>query len=443
MHAAFAFLAAQSVLPSFLDRDMKKLSVLVSALCLSLSAVTVLTAVSSSVAIAEEQKVSAKVGKPLQEAIADGQAKKWDDAVAKLREAQGVDGKSAFDEFKINEILGWVYFNQKKFAEGAAAYEKTLDGGFLSGDAADQRLKQITSGYLQAKQYPKAMDYLQRWLKTHPNDSEMSFVLAQLQSQTGQLKQSKDTVDGLISNAEKAGQRPKEDWLKLSYGVSYKLNDSSPRLDKATLNTVEKLLRYYPSPTYWEAYLVGLKAQLAQQPNSDGTKFQLFRLMLDVGAIKNSDDYIELAQLANSFGYPGEAVSVLEAGFNNKVLGVNEQTKERENRLLANMKKNAETDRATLPALDKKARAAGTGQDDVVLGEAYLGYGQTAQAIEALERGIKEGSLKKPDQAELALGIAYLRNKQKDQAKAAFKQVTADSDLGRIASLWILHATGS
>lgn len=421
---------------------MKKFPVLISALCLSLGGLTAVTAISSRpAAAAEEQKVGAKVGKPLQDAIAAGQAKKWDEALAKLHDAQSVESKTPFEEFKINEILGWVDLNLKKFPEAAAAYEKTLDGGFLSGEEADLRLKQVTSFYLQAKQYPKAMEYLQRWLKTHPNDTDMSFILAQLQSQSGQLKQAKDTVEGLVVNAEKAGQRPKEDWLKLLYGVSYKLNDSSPKLDKGTLAAIEKLLRYYPNPTYWEAYLTGLKFQLAQQANSDGTKFQLYRLMLDVGALKTSDDYIEMAQLANSFGLPGEAASVLEAGFTNKVLGVGD-SKERETRLLASMKKNAETDHASLPTLDKKARAASIGQDDVTLGEAYLGYGQNSEAIEALERGLKKGGAKKPDQAEMALGIAYLRNKQKDQAKAAFKQVQADSDLGRIASLWVLHATG-
>lgn len=423
---------------------MKKLSVLVSALCLSLTTVAVITAIAPAVAVAaEEQKVGVKVGKPLQDAIAAGQAKKWDEAAAKLRDAQAVEGKTSFEEFKVNQILAWVLINQKKFGEAAGVYEKILDSGFLSGEEADQNVKTIVQLNLQAKQYSKAMEYLQRWLKAHPNDTDMSFVLAQLQAQTGQYKQARDSADNLVAGAEKAGQKPKEDWLKLEYLVSSKLNDNPQRLDKQTLGVVEKLLRYYPNANYWEAYLTGLKLQLAQQPNSDGLKFQLYRLMLDVGALKASDDYIELAQLANSFGFPGEAVSVLQAGFNNKVLGANDQTKERETRLLASMKKNAEVDTAQLPALDKKARAAAVGQDDALLGEAYLGYGQNAQAIEALERGLKKGGVKKPDQAEMALGIAYVRNKQKDQAKAAFKQVGSDSDLGRIASLWVLHATGS
>jgi len=422
---------------------MKKFSALVSVLCLSLGALVAVIGVTTSSALAaEEQKVGVKVGKPLQDALAAGQAKKWDEALGKLREAQAITDKTPFEEFKINEIMGWVYLNLKKYPEAATVYEKTLDSGFLSGEEADQHLKQIANIYLQTKQYPKAAEYLQRWLKGHPNDAEMTFVLAQLQSQVGQGKQARETVEGLISSSEKAGQRPKEDWLKLMYGVSAKLNDNSARLDKPTLAAIEKLLRYYPNPTYWEAYLIGLKFQLQQQPNSDGMKFQLYRLMLDVGALKVSDDYIEMAQLANSFGFPGEAQGVLEAGFANKVLGVNDVSKERETRLLGSMKKAADTDRATLPNLDKKARAAATGQDDVTLGETYLGYGQDAQAIEALERGLKKGGAKRPELAEMALGIAYVHTKQKDQAKAAFKQVPADSDLGRIASLWVLHAGG-
>jgi tetratricopeptide (TPR) repeat protein len=421
---------------------MNTLPRLVAVIWLSLgSLVATFTLVTSPAFAAEEQKVGAKVGKPLQEAITDGQSKKWPDALAKLREAQAVPDKTPFEEYKINEILGWVSINQKQYPEAAAAFEKTLNGGFLSADEADKRVRDVADLYLQAKQQSKAIEYLQRWLKAHPNDMDRTALLGQSQLQSGQARQAKETFEGLVSSAEKAGQRPKEDWLQFLYRIDTQLNDNPGRLDKATLTVVEKLVRYYPSPTYWEAMLNGLSMQIRQQTNADGAKFQLYRLMLDVGALKTSDDYIEMAQLANSFGFPGEAQNILTAGFNNKVLGVGD-SKERENRLLASMKKSADTDRASLPALDKKARAATTGQEDAAVGEAYLGYGEDAQAIDALERGLKKGGVNRPELAQMALGIAYVHSKQKEQAKAAFKQVPANSDLGRIASLWVLHIGG-
>jgi len=129
---------------------------------------------------------------------------------------------------------------------------------------------------------------------------------------------------------------------------------------------------------------------------------------------------------------------VLNAGFAAKELGEGD-AKERDSRKLTWMKKNLDVDKAELPAEEQKAKASADGQADVLLGEDYIGYGQYAQAIEAIERGLKKGGVKKPDQAQMALGIAYYNNKQKDQARSAFKQVPATSDLKRIAELWMLH----
>jgi tetratricopeptide (TPR) repeat protein len=415
---------------------MKNIRAIITVLGMNLAALSTMVVLPTSHAVAaEEQKVSAKVGKPLQEALKAGQDKQWDKVLAKLNEAQAVSEKTPFEEFKINEIYSWYYIQQKKYGDAASVYEKQLNSGFLSAADTDLYTKQIAQMYLQTKNNAKASEYIQRWLKSHPNDTDMTAVLAQLQYQSGQLKQSLDTLSGLVSSSEKAGQRPKEEWLTLMYGASYQVAGKPNPLDKATLNVVEKLLRYYPKENYWLAYLGGLKSQQM----SDGNRFQLDRLMLAVGTLKESDDFIGLAQLANNAGYPGEGLAVLDTGYTKGILGT-PAGKEREDRLKASMSKLADADKASLPALDKKARAATTGQDDVVLGEAYMGYARYPEAIEALERGIKKGGLKKPDQAQIALGISYLRSGQADKAKAAFKQVDADGELGRIASLWTLHA---
>jgi tetratricopeptide (TPR) repeat protein len=425
---------------SQLSLPMKNLRPILAVISLNLfafGAVSILPA-TSVMAAANDQKVGAKVGKPLQDALTAGQAKQWDQALTKLREADAVPDKTPFEQFKINEIFAWVYTSQKKYGEAAAIYEKLIDSPFVSPTEADQYIKNVAQMYLQTNNNTKAMDYLQRWLKAHPGDADMTAILGQLQSKTGQLKQSLDTFNGLVSASEKAGQKPKEDWLKIMFRVSYQLGGSTNSLDKQTLGIVEKLLRYYPNESYWQSMLAGLK----QQQTTDAGRFQLDRLMLAVGTLKDPNDFIEFAQLANNFGYPGEALSVLDAGYSKGILGTS-ASKDREDRLKATIQKLADADKAALPALDKKARAAATGQDDVSLGEAYYGYGRYQEAIEALERGIKKGGLKKPDQAQLALGISYLRAGQAEKARAEFKKVPSDSEYDRIADLWILHSANA
>ena len=61
-----------------------------------------------------QQTVSAAVGKPLkaaQDAIA---RKKWDQALNSIKQAQGVQPRTAYDDYKINELLWYVYLQQGK-----------------------------------------------------------------------------------------------------------------------------------------------------------------------------------------------------------------------------------------------------------------------------------------------------------------------------------------
>lgn len=421
---------------------MRTLKAIFPALGLALGVCAVglpLVSANTAYAASEEQTVSAKVGKPLQEALAAGQKKQWDVVVSKLKEADAIDGKTAYEQFKINELYGWAYTNQKKFAEAAAAFEKTLDSPYLSADDKDQRTKQIAVSYLQAKQAAKATEYIQRWLKNHPNDTDMGAYLAQLQYAQGQYKQSIDSIQAVISTSEKAGQTPKEDWLKVMLAAGTKAQDNQGSQNSTVLKSLEKLVRYYPKPVYWETLLAGM----SQQQSSDSSRFELYRLMLDTGTLKKPDDYVEYAQLASKkFGLPGEAQSALEAGFAAGILG-KDQDKDKHDRLLSTNKQLAAQDKAGLADEDKKAKSAATGQADVAIGQAFLSYGQYEQAIDALERGLKKGGVKAPDEAQLALGIAYLRNKQRDQARTAFKAVKEDSELGRIASLWALKASSN
>ena len=85
-------------------------------------------------------------------------------------------------------------------------------------------------------------------------------------------------------------------------------------------------------------------------------------------------------------------------------------------------------------------RAKPTGDSDVKLGAAYLSYGESDKAIEALERGIGKSGVKNTDEAGLLLGIAYLRANKKAEAAMAFGTVNKDPALTRIAKLWMLKA---
>ena len=448
---------------------MKKYRAILAALNLAVL-VAAASVPASSVLAADEGKVSTKLGKPVTDAQRALQAKQWDQALSKLREADAIGDKTAYDQFMINQLYAAAYQGQKKYGEAAAVYEKLIESGRLSDAQKDQYTKLIAQLYLQVRNNAKSTEYLERWLKAHPNDTEMTALLAQSQYQAGQFKRAMDTLTELVKASERAGARPKEDWLKLMYSIAFKLNDDrkghddrkdqgmqagpppqgmdaqgmgappapAPSMDSVTVDVLEKLVRYYPSPAYWQSLLLsGLK----QQRMSDMSRFQLDRLVLSVGIMKSSNDFIELAQLSRNFGLPGEALRVLDKGYASGAIGSG-PGKDREDRLKAAVVKEVEKQKSELAGLEAKARSAPTGQEDATLGEIYLSYGQYPQAVEALERAIKKGNFKDPDRARFALGIAQYSSNHADKARNAFRQIPKSSEYGRIAELWALHAGG-
>ena len=113
-------------------------------LCLAASAGMALSGslLITSVAQAEEAKVGPKVGKLLQDALTASKQKRNNEALAKLKEADAVSGKSGIEQFKIAEMYGYVYLQQKNYPAAAAAYERTLNSGQLTPAQTNDRIKQ-------------------------------------------------------------------------------------------------------------------------------------------------------------------------------------------------------------------------------------------------------------------------------------------------------------
>jgi Flp pilus assembly protein TadD len=101
----------------------------------------------------------------------------------------------------------------------------------------------------------------------------------------------------------------------------------------------------------------------------------------------------------------------------------------------------AAEERAKLAKLEAEARAAKTGEPDVALGSSSFGFGEYAKSAEALSRGIGKGGLKDVADAQLTLGIAYLRAGNKAEALKTFNAIkTPDPNMQRIVKLWKLYA---
>lgn len=380
---------------------------------------------------AKAQKVGAKVGKPLKAAQEAMQAKQWDAALASIKEAQAIEKKTPYEEYQIDEFLGYVLIQQKNYGEAAAVFERMINSGQVPPEQLDDRLKTVAQLYSQVKDYPKTVEWSRKWLERHPDDQNMSLLLAQATYLQNDFKTAADVTGKMIGKAESAGQKPEENWIEIQLSSYFKLDDQ-----QGLTEALKKSVRYYPKPERWE----NLLDIYSRKENGDRVNLGYYRLMAEAGVLKRAGDYIEMAQLAKDAGVPGEAQQILEKGISAGILKSDDKAEQgRYDRLLAEVKKEAASDRASLPQLSKEAEKAPKGQVDVGLGQAYLSYGQYEEAIAAIQRGIKKGSVNDADEAQISLGMAYLKKGDAAQAREAFKAVKPDSKWGGVAELWGLR----
>lgn len=380
-----------------------------------------------------KQQPSAKLAKPLHDVQEDINNKKYSDAIAKLKEAEGITPKTPYDQHLINEFLGFAYIKTNNYADAAKVYEAELEDGFLTPAESTQRLRQVTELNYQLKNYDKAIEYGNRAIKGGNADEQIRTIVGQSYYLKGDWKGTIKFEEAMVDAEVKAGQTPKSENLQLILSSCVKINDPA-----CETRALEKIVTYYPKPDYWYQLLY---AQRQQATGNDADTLQVYRLMFEVDVLKNADDYSEMASLAMDAGSPGEARTVLERAFSRNVF-TEQRVKDRNQRLLDKAKQASATDQAALPKQEKEAEASTTGQKNVGVGLAYYGYGQYDKAIEQLSKGLTKGGLgKNEEQAQLLLGIAQLKGGQKDPALKSFQAVKGDDQtIDRLATLWALHA---
>ena len=384
-------------------------------------------------------KISKQIAKPMSAAQDAQKARKWQEVLARTREAETTAGaKSQFDLYWMAEFRGYAYHNLRQTGEAARELETALNNPCMPEANKLERYKSLTGLYASMRNHQKVIDYGNRALKV-AFDPEMQIAVAQAYYQTGNNKESVRMMNDLFAKMQGRGQAPKEQHLLLIVSACDKAGDNA-----CVSRAFEQLVNYYPKPQYWEQLIPALRKSVT----SDLQIHNVMRLALHAKVLKKPDDYKEFAQLALEEKLAGEAQSVLESGFTSNVF-TDERSKSVNQRLLTAAKTEAAADKAALAKNEAAAKSAGTGDALVKVGAQYLGFGDNAKAIDLIQKGIAKGSLAKgtdpaveaqrTDEAGLLLGIAYLRSNNKAEAAKAFRTVKRDPIMTRIAKLWLLN----
>ncbi|SFG58962.1 Tetratricopeptide repeat-containing protein [Duganella sp. CF458] len=371
----------------------------------------------SSIAYAEN--VRAEVGKPLQEAQKLASSGRYKEALAKLKEADAVGGKSELEKFQIEYTRGSAATAAGENETAARAFEQVLASPKLSSAQAPKITEALASIYLRARDYPKAITYIQKVLKDNPNNSQMREQLIQTYYQSGKLNEAAKELQGAKSEGS----------LQMLANIQLKQNDKA-----GYVQTLEKLAASYPKASYW----ADLLNRVVGKPGfSSSLNLDVMRLKLALKQIAKPAEFMEMGQLSLQAGNAAEALKIVDEGYKKGALGTgadagrHQRLKDLAAKTLADQQKNAATQEANFR---KEKDADGLAN----LGYAMVSDGK-ADGLKLMEEAIKLGTGRKPEEMKLHYGVAQYIAGKKAAAVSTLKSVKGSAGEPELARYWTMY----
>lgn len=370
------------------------------------------------------------VGKPLQAAQELIKAGKYKEALAKVRDADAVGGKNAYEGFMIERMRIAAASGAGEVDTAAKSFEALAASGRVAPADKARMAESIAGGYYRAKDYAKAMQWGQRYFKEGGTSPSIRTLLIQSQYLSGDYAGAARELTAEIQAAEKGGATPAQDRLNLLLNAASQLKDQS-----TTVFALERLVTYYPKREYW----VDLLSRMQRKPGfSDRLVLDTYRLSLATGSMSAAADYMEMGQLALQAGHEAEARQVVDKGFAANILGQGAEG-ERHKRLRDLVAKKLDEAKAAQAGAEKEALAAKDGNALVAIGFAQALGGNPAKGLQLMQQGIAKGGLKRPEDAKLHLGVAQVVAGDA-KAQATLRSVGGSDGTADLARLWSLYA---
>jgi hypothetical protein len=399
---------------------------------IALAATLALGAVSNSFA---QEKVRPEVGKPLQAAQDLMKSNRFKEALAKVREADAITGKTPYETYMVDSMRGSAAVGARELDTAIKSFEAVVSSGKAPAATQLKIVESLATMYYGNRDYASAIKWGGRYFKEGGNNSQIRTLMIQSYFQSGDFAASAKESLADIEADEKAGRPPSEEKLQLLANSYLRQKNTN-----GYIATIEKLLNHYPKKSLWADVI----SRLQKKPGfSDRLALDVYRLQFATGNLTATNDYMEMAQLALQGGYIAEGKKVIDEGFSNGALGKGAEA-ERHKRLRDLAEKKAVEAQKTAAADLADAQAAKDGNALVRLGYAQVTAGQATKGAEMIEAGIKKGGLKRPEDARMYLGMAYLQAGQKSKGISTLKGIKAyEGGLSDIANLWALYAQRS
>jgi lipopolysaccharide biosynthesis regulator YciM len=378
-----------------------------------------------------------KVYEKLAEAQAAAEANDLAEAAKILDGMIAAGGKRELNSYELANVYNlyaFIHYSREDYGNALKAYEQVVSQPDIPLAMEINTRYTIAQLYFVQEDWQKGINALLKWFDmTETPNSGAYVLLAQGYYQTKDYDKALLNVDKAISMhnekqaAKPAAERkpPKEQWYNLARFLYFEKGD----IDK-TVEILEILLKYYPKKDYWVqlSHMYGEQKKESEQLSAMETAY--VQGMLDKGT-----EQVTMAYLYLNGSVPYKAAKVMDKGL--KDGSIDDKSKNWEVAGSA-WRQAREVDKA-IPAMEKAAQKAETGELYARLGNIYLDGDQNKKAITAINKGLSRGGVKRPDTARLVLGMAYFNTKQYDKARDAFKAAARDERSAKYAAQWMKY----
>ena len=367
----------------------------------------------------------------LAEAQVFAEAKQYTEAEAVLDDMlDATSKKSKLNRYELANVYNtyaYLRYAVEDYNDALNYYQKVIDQRPDIPLALEiNTLYTVAQLYFLQENWVKGIDTLNKWMSVTDTPSTNAYVL--LANGYFQLKdydKSLANIQIAIDREEAAGKLPKEQWYNLARFIHFDRDNF-----REALNILEILIMYYPKKQYWvqASHLYGEEKDEARQ-------LALLEATYEQNLLDRSQDIVLISQLYLQAEVPYPAARAMEKGLADDVV-----EKESKNYELAGVAwRQAQEVTKSLPMLEAAASKSEKGELYARLGNVYLDVDKNKEAVEALNRGLDKGGVKRPDQARLALGMAHFNLGDFNAARRAFREARKDKRARSYADQWLKY----
>ena len=256
-------------------------------------------------------------------------------------------------------------------------------------------------------------------------------------------------METAVTMAEEEGYKPRENWYVIMAACIGELKKEIGEKESLLrqIDIYEILVNLYPKKQYF-IQLGGSYGQLGREKDYMIT----LKAAHQKDFLNKESEYLALTQLLLLNQNPYWAAQVFVSGQKKMITIVDEKTEEekvvpvikdteKNLKLLADAWRMAQEIDKAIPVLEKAANMSKDGESFVLLGNLYLSEDKVEKAVEAINKGLDKGKVKKLSQVYLTLGQAYFELQKFDEAKKNFRIAARDKDkkIKQQANNWIKY----